>query len=269
MFYIKTDDNVKIAVEDINPRAHNCVLFVHGWPLSRKIFEYQTTILPSCGYRVITMDIRGFGQSDCPCDGYSYDRLAKDLYTVIRNLRPKNLTLAGFSMGGAICIRYMANYNQFCVTKLALIAAAAPLFTQRPDYPYGMTKKTVNQLIMAAHQDRPQMVADFGANLFARPHSENLKTWFKQLGWSASGIGTIETAKSLRDEDLRDDLCKIHVPTGIFHGTKDKVCPYEFALLQHEGIENSELYTFEDSGHAVFYDDLEFFNRCFLHFLEC
>jgi len=268
MFYIKTNDNVKIAVEDINPKANKTVLFIHGWPMNHKIFEYQIDILSKIGVRCISMDIRGFGQSDCPASNYSYDRLAQDVYSVILNTRPKNLTLAGFSMGGAIAIRYMSLFKGHGVSKLALLAAAAPAFTKRPDYPYGMSSESVDMLIEQTYKDRPQMAADFCKSLFAKSHSEEFKTWIKQICISSSGIGTIETAISLRDEDLRSELSNIKVKTGIFHGKLDQVCPYNFALALNEGISNSELYEFKNSGHGVFYDELEDFNYKFIDFLN-
>lgn len=268
MFYIKTDDNVKIAVQDINPKCKKTILFIHGWPLSRKIFEYQLNVLSKFELRCISIDIRGFGDSDCPAHNYNYDRLAKDIYTVIINTKPKNLTLAGFSMGGAIAIRYMSLFKGYGVSKLALFAAAAPLFTRRPNYPYGMTIDSLNLLIEQTYKDRPQMVSDFSKKLFAQQHSENFKKWMKNIGFSASGTGTIETAVSLRDEDLRDEICNINVPTGIFHGKMDQICPYEFALIMHESIKNSTLYTFENSGHGVFYDELEKFNSNLIDFLK-
>lgn len=268
MYYITADDGVKIAVEDINPQGKHAVFFIHGWPLGHKIFEYQYDVLPSLGFRCVSVDLRGFGQSDCPSEGYSYDQMAKDIYTVIRGMKTAALTLAGFSMGGAIALRYMNLFRGYKVTKLALLGAAAPCFTQRPDYPYGMTKEAVNQLITGIYKDRPQTVAEFGQQLFGVPHSKDVEDWFTDISWSASGNGTIQTAISLRDEDMRPDLASVKVPTGIFHGKKDMICPYDFALQMHSGIKDSSLYTFEGSGHALFYDELDDFNKSFIRFLK-
>lgn len=268
MRYIKTDDGVQIAVQDFNPQSKKTVLFVHGWPLNHKIFEYQYDMLIDYGFRCISVDLRGFGQSDCPSSGYSYNQMAKDIYTVVRDMKLPSFTFAGFSMGGAIALRYMTLFRGFKVSKLALLAAAAPCFTQRPGYPYGMTVEAVDDLINNIYHDRPRAVAEFGKKLFAVPHSGELGDWFTDIAWSSSGYGTIQTAMSLRDEDMRPDLKSVNVPTGIFHGKKDTICPYDFALQLHGGIRGSSLYTFEESGHAVFYDGLEKFNKNFLEFLN-
>lgn len=267
MTYINVEPDVKIAVNDINREADKTLVLVHGWPLSSRIFEYQTNILPHMGYRVVSIDLRGFGKSDAPAWGYTYDELATDIYMVVKSLGLNDFVLAGFSMGGAIAIRYMTLYKGYGVKKLALIGAAAPSFVSRENYPYGMEANDVNKLIEQAYMDRPLMVSNFGKLLFNLSHSDEMKEWFKLISYEASGVGTIETAISLRDEDLRAELGNIGVVTGIFHGKEDLICPYEFAIILQEQVPNSMLYTFEDSGHAVFYDELERFNQAFFEFI--
>lgn len=61
MLYIKSNDGTKIAVYDFNPKGRQTVFLIHGWPLSYKIFEYQINLLTDCGYRVVAVDLRGFG----------------------------------------------------------------------------------------------------------------------------------------------------------------------------------------------------------------
>ena len=139
MYYITTSDHVKIAVYDLNPGSDKAILLIHGWPLNEKMYEYQKSMLLCTGYRVITMDLRGFGNSDAPACPYDYNRMADDIYTVVCKLNLRSFTLVGFSMGGAIVSRYMGRYQGHGVKKLCLLAAAAPRFTQTADFPYGET----------------------------------------------------------------------------------------------------------------------------------
>jgi non-heme chloroperoxidase len=268
MYYIEVERGVKILVNDLNPAGKRAIFFIHGWPVNHKMFEYQFNILPEWDYRCISIDLRGFGDSDKPWAGYSYDRLADDVYSVIRSLNVKELILVGFSMGGPIAIRYMARYMGYKVTKLALLSAAAPSFTKRPGHPYGLPVENVDALIAQTYKDRPEMISMFGKMFFASQITESFSAWFNSLAWTASGNATIKTAKSLRDEDTAADLAKIKVPTGIFYGLLDQICPYELALELHNGIENSKLFPFNQSGHAVFYDQLELFNKEFINFLN-
>src|SRR5665647_3649135 len=104
-YYVRVEPNVRIYVEDINPQGSKTILFIHGWPLNHKMFEYQFNVLPAMGYRCIAIDQRGFGSSDKPWEGYDLDRMADDVRCVIDALQLKNITLAGHSYGGAISIR--------------------------------------------------------------------------------------------------------------------------------------------------------------------
>ena len=49
------------------------VVLIHGWPLSGASWSEQVPALTAAGYRVITYDRRGFGESEKPADGYDYD----------------------------------------------------------------------------------------------------------------------------------------------------------------------------------------------------
>ena len=54
--------------------------------MSHNMFEYQFTELPKHGYRCIGIDLRGFGDSDKPWDGYNYDIMADDVKVVLDTL---------------------------------------------------------------------------------------------------------------------------------------------------------------------------------------
>lgn len=268
MYRITVEGGVRCAVQDLNPRGTRAIVFVHGWPLDQRIFECQYTVLPQYGIRCVSVDLRGFGESDRPFRGYSYNRLADDLYKVIASLDCKCVTLCGFSMGGAVCVRYMARHSGFKVSRLVLMGAAAPSFVQRPGYPYGMTTQQLDGLISQAYNNRPQLCASFGRMCFAQNHGEEYLSWFTGIAWDASGWGTVQCAEALRDEDLRGDLQRIKTPTAIFHGVQDRVCPYSFAEEMRKGIANAFIIPFEQSGHCLFYEERDKCNSSLIDFIN-
>lgn len=267
-YYIKVEPDVNIFVEDINPGGNKTILFIHGWPLNHKAYEYQFNELPKMGYRCIGMDTRGFGASDKPWNGYSYDRLSDDVRAVVETLDLHDFTLAGHSMGGATAIRYMARHNGYGVSKLALFGAAAPSLTKRPDFPYGLPKDDVNKLIQDTYHDRPKMLRDFGDMFLFQYVTQPLSDWFFQLGLEAAGWATADCATTFRDETLFSDLGKIGVPTLILHGIHDKVCQFPLALAMRQGIANSKLVPFENSGHGLFYEEHDKFNKELMEFID-
>ncbi|AWK52867.1 alpha/beta hydrolase [Clostridium beijerinckii] len=267
-YYVKVEPNVKIYVEDLNDEGKKTILFLHGWPGSHKLFEYQFDQLSKMGYRCIGIDTRGFGNSDKPYSGYDYDTLADDVRSVIGTLELHDITLAGHSTGGSIAIRYMARHKGYGVSKLALFAAAAPSLIKRPNFPYGVDKEIVLQIIEGTNTDRPKMLQGFGDIFFYQHITEAFKEWFFQLGLQAAGWSTAAIANTWLNETLSSDLGAINVPTLIIHGIHDKVVPFELGQLQEQNIKNSKLLPFEYSGHASFYDQREKFNEELVKFIE-
>ncbi|MGE5381663.1 MAG: alpha/beta fold hydrolase [Methylocystaceae bacterium] len=268
-YYVEVEPNIKVYVEDLNPGGKKTILFLHGWPGNHNLFEYQFDQLPKMGLRCIGMDTRGFGKSDKPWGGYDYDRLADDVRCVIDALKLQDIILGGHSTGGAMAIRYMARHNGYGVSKLALFAAAAPSLIKRSYFPYGLPREAVDQIIESTSNDRPKMLRNFGDMFFFQYISEPFSDWIFQLGLQAAGWATAAIARTwLEDEKLFDDLGKIRVPTLILHGIHDKVCLFPLAEAQKKAIKNSKLVPFEYSGHALFYDQRDKFNKELIQFIE-
>jgi non-heme chloroperoxidase len=254
---IKASDGVNINIEDIG--AGRPIVFIHGWPINHKMFEYQFTELPKQGYRCIGIDFRGFGDSDKPWNGYNYDTMADDLKAVVEKLNLQNAALVGFSMGGAIAIHYIARHKGLGISKLVLLGAAALCFTKREDFTYGIDKAAVDDLIGQTYTDRPSMLKNFSEIFFANPQklSTEFKIWNLSLGLAASAYATIQCAIELMDADLRQDLAMINVPTLIVHGTNDNVCLFDLAKFMHDGIKGSRLVRVEKAGHGFYYEEKE------------
>ncbi len=267
-YYINVEPNVKLYVEDLNPEGNKTIVFLHGWPGSHELFEYQFDVLPAGGCRCIGIDQRGFGKSDRPWHGYDYDRLADDVRCVVEALKLQNFTLVGHSTGGAIAIRYMSRYNGYGVSKLVLAAAAAPSLVKLPNFPYGIDREAVLNIIKGTYNDRPNMLRDFGDMFFFQHITEPFAGWFMDLGLQAAGWSTAAIANTWLREQLFKDLEVIKAPTLIIHGIHDMVVPFTLGEIQHRSIKNSVLMPFQFSGHGSFYDQRDKFNEEMIKFIE-
>src|SRR5512134_1803747 len=114
------------------------VVVIHGWPLSGRSWEKQESALLEAGYRVITYDRRGFGDSSKPTFGYDYDTFAKDLHSIMTELDLRDATLVGFSMGGGEVARYLGTYGSERVSNAVFMAAIPPFLLKTPDNPTGV-----------------------------------------------------------------------------------------------------------------------------------
>jgi pimeloyl-ACP methyl ester carboxylesterase len=264
--FIKVEPKVYLHVTDAGKGKP--VVLIHGWPLSDEMYEYQYNDLIKNDYRVIGITLRGFGQSSKPYGLYDYDVHARDIKKVLDHLDIKKAVLGGFSMGGSIAIRYISLYKGAHVSKLALFGAAAPVWTQRKDFPYNMPVKAVDALIKLNFKDRPKLLSDFAKIFSATPTSLNkgIGSWLNGICLSASSYATAQCLIALRDTDLRDDLVKIKIPTLILHGKKDKICSFVLAEQMKAGISGSQLIPFENSGHSLFLEETHKFNAALIKF---
>jgi len=114
------------------------VVLIHGWPLSGRSWEKQVPVLLEAGYRVITYDRRGFGDSSKPTFGYDYDTFIEDLDKLVVTLDLRDAALLGFSMGGGEVARYLGTHGSERVSKAVFMAAVPPFLLKTPDNPEGV-----------------------------------------------------------------------------------------------------------------------------------
>lgn len=258
--FIEVEKNVKLHVTDIGEGQP--IVLIHGWPLSDAMYEYQYQYLEQKGFRVIGITLRGFGKSDKPYGRYDFDVFSDDIKVVLEKLRIQNAVLGGFSMGGAVVIHYVTKYNAAHISKLALFAAAAPSWKQREGFPYGVSDADAAGLIEQSMTNRQDMIAGFGSGFPAKEGgiSKNVEKWLENINLEAWPYAVTKSITALRDLDLRPELSKIKIPVAIFHGVYDKLCDFAFADQIHQRIKNSYIVRFENSGHALFFEEKDKFN---------
>ncbi len=258
--FIEVEKNVRLHITDLGEGQP--IVLIHGWPLNNAMYEYQYQYLVEKGFRVIGISLRGFGKSDKPYGRYDFDVFSDDIKVVLEKLEIENAVLGGFSMGGAVVLHYVTKYNSAHISKLALFAAAAPSWVQRPSYPYGLTEEGAASFVQLTRTDRPQVLENFDKAFAATENgiSEGMSAWLKGINMEASPYAATQSIKALAGLDLRPELAKIKVPVVIFHGVKDKLCDFVLAEQLQAGIKDSYLVKFENSGHALFIEEMDKFN---------
>jgi non-heme chloroperoxidase len=266
---IRVAPGVEVYVSDLDGGDRGTVVFVPGWPLSSKTFEYTYLYLADRGYRAIGLDLRGFGLSDAPYGPYDYDVWAEDIQTVLKALSLRRVTLVGHSMGAAVALRHAARYGNR-VGKLVLAEASAPRFVYGPNS--ADLAAGIAGLISGYASNRAATIRELTKNFFATHTdiaNDPFLQWFErqcldEASLQASRAGLI----ALRDTDLTSDMAKVRVPTRVFHATNDKIVPFDHGEALANGIRNARLVTFARAGHAVYVDERDKFNSELLDFID-
>ncbi|MFB8780080.1 alpha/beta fold hydrolase [Streptomyces albogriseolus] len=249
------------------------VVLIHGYPLDGHSWEKQTAALLAAGYRVITYDRRGFGQSSQPTTGYDYDTFAADLNTVMETLDLRDAVLVGFSMGTGEVGRYLGTYGSERVAKAAFLASLEPYLLKTDDNPTGVDGAVFEGIEKAVIADRYAYFTGFyqdfynlDENLGTRISEEALRnSWNVAAGSSAyASIAAVATWTT----DFRADVAKIDVPALILHGTADRILPIEATGEPfHRALPQAEYVVVEGAPHGLLWTHAQEVTDALLAFL--
>ncbi|RZK82258.1 MAG: alpha/beta hydrolase [Pedobacter sp.] len=275
MPYIKKnlDNSASVNIYFEDQGIGKPVVLIHGWPVSHEMWEYQVNALVNAGYRCITYDRRGFGQSDKPWDNSDYNTLSDDLHEVLLALNLYDVTLVGFSMGGGEVVRYLGRYGSTRVSKAVLVSSVVPLLVKTEDHEEGVPREMFDEIVANIHDDRPAFLAEFGKQFFSegvlnKPVSQEIQNWMWNLAIVASPRATAECVRSFSETDFRMDLSTITIPMMIIHGDDDKTVPIgatsELASLQ---LPNAAYYRIEGAPHGLFITHKAELNQLLINFI--
>lgn len=249
------------------------VVLIHGWPLSGRSWEKQVSALMAAGYRVITYDRRGFGDSSKPASGYDYDTLAEDLHKLVVKLDLHDASLVGFSMGGGEVAHYMGTHGSERVKKIAFLACIPPFLLKTPDNPAGVDGKVFDGIKAAVVADRLAFLTAFFADFYnvnvlgGKRVSDQAVQFSWNIGAGASPKGSLDCVSAWLT-DFRKDLARIDVPTLVVHGDSDRILPIDATGRRiHEQVRGSRLVVVEDGPHGLNWTHAEQVNRELLDFL--
>jgi pimeloyl-ACP methyl ester carboxylesterase len=266
-------DSVRLHIEDSGGSGHAVVL-IHGWPLSNQAWEPQVSVLQAAGYRVVAYDRRGFGRSDKPQSGYSYDVLADDLQRVIEQCDLKDVTLVGFSMGGGEVARYIARHGESRLRSVVFASAVLPYLMKTADNPDGpLMPEKAQQTRRALEEDRSSFFDQFTQNFFSANGvlqvTESQRGAATTLCLQSAQHAALACMDSFGTTDFRQDLKKVTVPTLVIHGDADAIVPIEGSGLRtHRAVPHSQLVRISGAPHGLNVSHAQAFNEALLSFLR-
>jgi len=242
------------------------LIFLVAWIWTAEFWQPQVNYF-SQNFKMVTIDMRGTGESDKPAGDYTLDLYADDLDSIIEELQEKNVVLIGESIGASIAIKYVTKYPGK-VSKLVLVGGSPhPLATD--DFPYGMPENSLAPLLTITKETYSNVARAFIELIFSESGTEYLKEWGLKMGVKTPMEISVNSFMNFVKEDLRPLLRKIDMPTLILHGEKDIIFTRvsEGAKYIHENISGSKNYIFEGKGHFPSITAADKFNRTLKEFV--
>jgi pimeloyl-ACP methyl ester carboxylesterase len=241
----RTDaDGVMLAGEEAGTGTP--VVLLHGLTATRRYVVMGSKALERSGHRVIAYDARAHGQSDPGAD-YAYERLAKDLLTILDDRGIRSATLAGASMGAHTIVRFALDHpervNSLVIMTPAFAPDADPGLDRWDRLADGLRRGGVEGFIEAygtpnvAEQWRETIDRVLHQRLSAHQHPDAL----------ADALQAVPRSRPFEDWEA---LEAIEVPTVIV-ASRDEVDPehpYAVAERYAEAIPNARLVSEEEGS---------------------
>jgi pimeloyl-ACP methyl ester carboxylesterase len=255
---------VRIAYEVHGaPSPATPLVLVHAFPLSRAMWNRVTGEL-AAARQVVTVDLRGFGESDVAADG-AMDRMAQDVRAVVMAESLGRVAVAGLSMGGYVSMAYLRRYPlDVAALVLANTRAAGDSDVARRGRLALIEQIRKGGTIAAVEALMPKLLAPE-----ANSERIELVDEVRAMAMAARPEGVIAalTGMAIRS-DSTDLLAAVSMPYLVIAGTRDALIPYEDQARMAAAIEGAELVSIEGAGHLSSLENPEAFVSAIVGFME-
>lgn len=267
---VRSFDGTRLTVLSSGPSDAPCIVLVHGLSLSHEIWAAQRAGLEH-GFRVVTVDLRGHGDSDDAANGnYSTEALGADVAAVLDELGARRCVVAGHSMGGMALLAALSGRPELLNRQVAGVvlintAAAAVISGLRG----GSVAAGIAFVRERALSTRVGRAIYGGLDEDGRPRGNDIATLVtRTLGVGADSPDPAvfklrrlilnsrphvagEMWRTAGTVDLMDAAAGLPVPVLIIAGARDRVLPPLHSRRLAEAIADAELVELEGVGHVA------------------
>ena len=249
------DINYKITAPKGRPKT---AVILQGWGTDLTIYDSMAAAVTD-KYKVIQLDLPGFGESDEPAEAWSVDEYCDFFCKFMKKLKVKKAVLIGHSYGGRMIIKMAARDNlPFEISKIMLVDSAGvmPERTAAQDFKVRRYKAM-----------RKFLTSEFVHSLFP----EVIDYWLSKQGSEdyrkASPVMKAALVKAV-NEDLKDIMPEVKQETLLVWGTNDMDTPISDAHIMEDLMPNAALVEIEGAGHYSFLEQPLLFKSIIRAFLE-
>ncbi|MEK9139452.1 MAG: alpha/beta fold hydrolase [Nitrospirota bacterium] len=240
------------------------IIFLHAFPLNRTMWAEQESQLSS-QFRVITVDLRGHGESDAPLWQYTLDQAAADVIGLLDHLSIRQAVFVGLSMGGYILF---AVYRKYADRVKGLVLADT-----RAQADTAEGKEARFQMAQTAYKNGSSAIADLMIQKLLSPATVQTKPELVRRvrkmieGNQISGIAGDLMAMAERPDSVTL-LKEITCPTQIIVGEQDLPTPPADAKLMADHIPGACLTIIPRAAHLSNLEQPDLFNETICSFIS-
>ena len=234
------------------------LVLIHATPFDHDLFTYQINHF-STYFKVIAVDLRGFGRSDKPVGEFSLKDMGDDILGILREERVKEAILLGVSVGSGIALLLGLDHAPM-FKALILVGGNSGPGPRIPDLIHGYTEIGVERYRIQHMEDlvSPEFPkSKLGGYLFRLVLERN--SWL-----SGKSIGQVFRARG--GTDLTPRLGSLKIPTLVINGEYDNSLP---AGKRTAGMVPGAIHRIlPKTGHACCIEDPAGFDELVVDFLR-
>ena len=237
------------------------LLFIHGLGSSLRDWEEQIPVF-SKKFKVITLDLRGHGQTDKPRGPYSITMFAEDIAELIKSLKVDPVHVVGISLGGAIGFHLAIDHPD--ITKSLVVvnmSASVPIKSLKEKQMFFL------RVLIVKMMGLKKMGEVLAKRLFIKPEQEELREKMASRWAENDKKAYLSSLKTLKNWSVLERLHEIKCPTLLVSSDEDYT-PLSAKEEYTAMIPNAKLVVIEDARHAVSVEKPEEFNTILMDFLK-
>ena len=261
MATFKTNDNVEIYYE---VHGEGRPLFMlPGWTCTTNFWRNNVPEL-SKTCKVICMDMRGHGQSEKVMHSHRISRYAMDVKNLLDHLDVEDVTVLGWSMGVSILWSYIELFGHHRISGLVCVDQSPAQYIG-PDWQWGQNScYDVETFIRTCceSQFNPDGQAEglVGACIYNTPPAEDAEFLANEIKKCPPYV-RMEIMRDHTNLDWRDFIPTIKLPTLVCVARHSLVFDWQGSAWVGENIPGARTEFFENSGHMLFWDEPDKFNK--------
>jgi non-heme chloroperoxidase len=267
---IEVEPGVRLHVVDTGPSGGDPpVVLLAGLGLDHESWAGPAAALAR-HHRVVGIDLRGTGRSDAPTGGYSLERLARDVITVLDRLDLSDVVLVGHSFGAQIALLVAATVPGR-LKRLALVCSNGVRASRSDAFPFGPPPERLERALVAAEEKdraaarRQNVRAGFPATADLDPALvDRLVGW--QLRMPSEAM--IASLRTYLHADLTVELAAVKMPVLQILGADDPVTTVEGGPWVQERLADGRLVVLDGCGHYPMFDAPERFEAVLSDFAQ-
>ncbi|WP_116812452.1 alpha/beta fold hydrolase [Steroidobacter cummioxidans] len=249
------------------------VVLLHGGGQTRHAWGSTARALVAAGFYVVSLDLRGHGDSDWDAQGdYSLDLQVEDLRSVLRQI-PGKPAIVGASLGGFLALLTIGETPEPIARQLVLVdvtpmvdpAGEQRIFAFMQGYPHGFASVDEAADAVAAylpHRPRPASTAGLQRNLRLREDGRYYWHWDPRL------FDKLHASPQLQLQRYETAARNVRVPTLLVRGQRSELVTPENVRHFLGLIPSAKYVDVAGAGHMVAGDRNDAFSAAVLSFLE-